>query len=242
LRTRAICIKKSDFRETSQIIRFYTRDFGRINCVAKGIKRSKSPFYAPFDLFVIYDISFIEKRISSLNIVIDSDPLEALDLKKDISCFYGANYICDFVNEFTRENQTNPGLFELIINSLKNLEKGDLIDTLLNFEIKALKILGYLPFTLKCIFCKNDINTPFVYFTPSFTGIICRNCLPKRSRVLRVESGLLQLINRSLEQKNGRVTKIKVYRKIKDLLNLYINCILEMPLKTVRFVGKISSI
>jgi len=49
-RSPAVCLHKVDYSETSQVLRFFTPDSGKINCIAKGSKRKKSAFLAPFEL------------------------------------------------------------------------------------------------------------------------------------------------------------------------------------------------
>ena len=49
-KTEGVVIRQTDFSETSRIVTFYTRDWGRISVIAKGAKRLKGPFEAALDL------------------------------------------------------------------------------------------------------------------------------------------------------------------------------------------------
>ena len=49
-RTDAVAIRHADFSETSRVVTFYTRDFGRITAVAKGVKRRSSKVAGHIDL------------------------------------------------------------------------------------------------------------------------------------------------------------------------------------------------
>ena len=68
-RTPAVCLHKVDYSETSQVLRFFTPESGKINCIAKGSKRKKSAFLAPFELLSLYDLIRIEKRPGTLDIL-----------------------------------------------------------------------------------------------------------------------------------------------------------------------------
>ncbi|HEV3026287.1 MAG TPA: recombination protein O N-terminal domain-containing protein, partial [Planctomycetota bacterium] len=68
-RTSAVCLHRVDFSETSQVLRFFTPDSGKISCIAKGSKRKKSAFLAPFELLSVYDLIRIEKRPGTLDIL-----------------------------------------------------------------------------------------------------------------------------------------------------------------------------
>ena len=68
-RTPAICLHNVDYSETSQVLRFFTPEAGKIGCIAKGSKRKKSAFLAPFELLSLYDLIRIEKRPGTLDIL-----------------------------------------------------------------------------------------------------------------------------------------------------------------------------
>ncbi len=47
----AICLRKTDFSETSQVVTFFTKDAGKLAALAKGAKRKKSSFDGPIEVF-----------------------------------------------------------------------------------------------------------------------------------------------------------------------------------------------
>ena len=49
IKTEALIIKTIPFKETSKIVRMYTRDKGKIAAIAKGASRSKSNFRGKLD-------------------------------------------------------------------------------------------------------------------------------------------------------------------------------------------------
>ncbi|MEY4918691.1 MAG: repair protein RecO, partial [Verrucomicrobiota bacterium] len=53
--------------ETSLIVNWLTPDLGRVATVAKGARRSKSPFAGKLDLFYTADFSFSRSRSSELH-------------------------------------------------------------------------------------------------------------------------------------------------------------------------------
>ena len=46
----AIVIRQADFSESSRVLTLFTRDFGKISCLAKGVKRLKTAFEGSLDL------------------------------------------------------------------------------------------------------------------------------------------------------------------------------------------------
>jgi len=51
-KTEAIIIRQVDFSETSRVVTFYTREFGKVPLLAKGAKRLKGPFESGLDLLL----------------------------------------------------------------------------------------------------------------------------------------------------------------------------------------------
>ena len=49
-KTEGIVIRQADFSESSRVVTFFTRDFGKISALAKGAKRLKGPFQAAIHL------------------------------------------------------------------------------------------------------------------------------------------------------------------------------------------------
>lgn len=72
-KTEAIVINKRDFRETSVIADFYTRDFGKISGILKGIRTDPAKFASRIELFSYNEIIFYRRRISSLHLVSHAD-------------------------------------------------------------------------------------------------------------------------------------------------------------------------
>jgi len=50
-KTEALVLNKWDFRETSIIVNFYSRDFGKMSGILKGIKKEPAKFASTLELF-----------------------------------------------------------------------------------------------------------------------------------------------------------------------------------------------
>lgn len=69
----AIVLKRRDFRETSLIAEFYTRDFGKLSGLLKGIKAEPAKFASTLEPFSHNEIIFYRKSNSSLHLVSQCD-------------------------------------------------------------------------------------------------------------------------------------------------------------------------
>ena len=63
----AICIRTLDYSETSQIVTLFSKEHGKIDAMAKGSKRAKSPFDGPIEIFSCGQIVFSEKGDQKLS-------------------------------------------------------------------------------------------------------------------------------------------------------------------------------
>src|SRR5438876_6348436 len=64
---RGIVLRLYPLTETSLIIQWLTPNFGRLATVAKGARRSKSPFRGKLDLFYLAEFTFNRSRRSELH-------------------------------------------------------------------------------------------------------------------------------------------------------------------------------
>ena len=77
-KTEAIVLKTQPFRSSSLIITFFTRDFGKIRGIAKGVRQENQTRAAVYELFTRLEIIYYEKLRSDLHLVSDAAILESL--------------------------------------------------------------------------------------------------------------------------------------------------------------------
>ncbi|MCP4512694.1 MAG: DNA repair protein RecO, partial [Fuerstiella sp.] len=65
----AIVIRQADFSESSRVVTFFSKEFGKFSALAKGAKRLKGPFDAALDLLSMCRIVFIRKSSGTLSLL-----------------------------------------------------------------------------------------------------------------------------------------------------------------------------
>ena len=75
--TEAILLRKTRFSETSLIVSWFTRDYGRLKTVVKGALRPKSRFAGVLDLFFDCDITIARSAKSDLHTLREADLRDA---------------------------------------------------------------------------------------------------------------------------------------------------------------------
>jgi len=179
-KTDALVIRQTDFSESSRIVCFFTRDFGKLSTIAKGGRRLKGPFDAALDLLARCRIVFLRKSSSSLHILTEAQLLSRfIPLKQDITSLYGGYYVAELLNALTEEDDPFPNIFDAAARTLERLaEDQHPAHTILRFELTLLRELGHLPAFDECLSCGAAVasQTAPMAFWVSQGGMLCGRC------------------------------------------------------------------
>ncbi len=241
-RTPAVCLHKTDYSETSQILRFFTPTAGKIGCIAKGAKRKKSAFLAPFDLLSIYDLIRIERRPGTLDILTKAERVRSFTkLREEYPRYVAGCYAADFVDQFAPEGQLIEGLYELLVAALERLESGVPVpDVVYSFEALSLRALGYLPRLRDCGVCRKAAAGPDLFFSVQDGGVLCPGCRPKEQRWFPVRRTALECIARFGEGDMPKEpVKKSLVAEIRQILDACVLHHLERELSSARFLRSV---
>jgi len=75
-RAQTLILNKRDFRETSIIVDFYSKEFGKLSGLLKGIRSEPEKFASNLEPFSLNEIIFYRKTHSSLHLVTQADKLD----------------------------------------------------------------------------------------------------------------------------------------------------------------------
>lgn len=230
-KTQGIVIRVMDYRESSQIVTIYTRDYGKVTLMARGSRRQRKDMDGPFDLLTYCEVVYISNPLKQMNILTGSKIYDNFSALRNT---YGKHLygwmVAEMLNEITPPEDSNRSLFSLAKATLRNMCKTPLPESVrggepsgvkgddetlkllfFNFQVHALKHLGYLS-------AKNLKTTSFP------RGIISRN----DSR------GVFALVENLLKAKTP-LGHLKLSRemltKLYGFLDKYISCITGRQLK-----------
>jgi DNA repair protein RecO len=193
----ANCIRAIDYSETSQIVTFFTRAAGKIDAIAKGSKRPKSPFDGPIEVLSQGNIVFIDPASEKLATLTEFQQQSALiNLHNDLSVLYACLFAAELLNNLTHDHDPHPELFDSFLEFLHNANGQDSADgrkrrilaLLILFQLTLLKEIGLQPILNRCANCKTSYESPpqgvpkgepasrEIYFSSSANGLVCRDC------------------------------------------------------------------
>lgn len=177
VQTPAIVLKTYDLRETSKIAVFFTRDYGKVSGVLKGIRKDPKKFGSSVERFSLNDIVYYQYRNADIHLVSHCDmrsffyPIHQ-DLKKSMA----AAYMLDLVNLMMPLEMENRRMFELMVEFLDDLQGHEDVDLLVRiFQIKALLFSGFRPHLDACVYCKKKVSGK-AFFSMKEGGLVCVHC------------------------------------------------------------------
>jgi DNA repair protein RecO (recombination protein O) len=146
-RTAGVVLRTRPLTDTSLIVHWLTRDFGRIATVAKGARRPKSPFRGQLDLFYLADISFVRSSRSELHTLREVRLLESHpDLRTELIYVQQASYCAALIEQTAEPDAPMPAVFHNFSNLLLRLPRHPpQPQTIFGFEMKWLQELGLKP-------------------------------------------------------------------------------------------------
>lgn len=244
VRTEAIALGRTDYSDSSQIVTFYTRDYGKIRVLAKGFKRSSGRHSSKaVDLLSQYQILFIKKEYTSLHTLTEAVLHNNYPaLRNDLDKYYRASYMAELTNEFTVENDPQEQLFDILADTLVGISTDhDPIVRSLVFEIKLLKILGYLPDWGCCVECRNRIQqVSGVRFSAKEGGGLCKKCQMKSPQGIVVPPGAMLIAGRLAEMNLQRLDRVRLHLsiciEIERMLRYYIAFLLNKELNSWKYI------
>ena len=139
IKTKGLIIKKVDFGEGDRIITIFSENFGKIDLLVRGIRKSKKRDQSSVDLLTLSNFTFYKKGDNFILNTIDSIDF-FYDLKKDIEKLEIVSYILSIINEIVLPGERKKEFFQRIEKALYFIIKSDNYN---NF-IMVLKMMNWI--------------------------------------------------------------------------------------------------
>lgn len=168
LKTEAIVIKRRNYNEADRMLTVFTKDFGKLQIKAKGVRRITSRRSSHIELLNHSRISLYKAH--SIPVLTEIETLHDFEnIKDDLYKVGFAYHICELIEGLCPENQENPAVFDLLCSTLHSLSRchsdppsggeephelqyrdsnktiGEetLLEIIHGFEVELLTLLGY---------------------------------------------------------------------------------------------------
>jgi len=197
-KARAVVIRQADFSNTSRVVTFFTREFGKVATVAKGAKRLKGPFDSALDLLTESQIAFIRKSSGGLDILTEAKLTQRFRPQpSDMPGLYSGYYLAELLDSLSEPYDIHETLYDEAVLALARLQGIDRLATaadhrltVLRFELSILREIGQLPELEACTSCGRLLaGESILGLKVSQGGLVCSGCLEEDGHVRQVTGG-----------------------------------------------------
>ena len=238
--TEAIIIKKIKLGEADRILTFYTPRLGKIQAVAKGVRRPRSKMAGHLELLTHSQVSLARGR--NLDTVTGSQTINSfLPLKSDLQLTSQALYAVELVDQFTADNVENYPLFQLLLETMHNLCQGNNNELVLRyFELHLLNLVGYRPQLQQCVSCRSLLKAITNSFSPSAGGVLCPSCSQSQILTYPLSVNALKVLRFLQSNDYDTSSKLKINpelsQELEGVMRNYIKYLLEREVKSVAWL------
>ena len=234
--TEAIIIKKTKLGEADRILTLYTPHLGKIQAVAKGVRRPRSKLAGHLELLTHSLVSLARGR--NLDTIIGSQTISSfLPLKSDLQLTSCALYAIELVDQFTVEHTEDYLLFQLLANTMHQLcQAGNNELVLRYFELHLLDRAGYRPQLHQCVSCHSVLQPTINAFCSSAGGMLCPNCYRNQPLTHPLSVDTLKVLRLLQNNDYDTAARLKMNPKLSHELMIvmrdYLKYLLEREVKS----------
>jgi DNA repair protein RecO (recombination protein O) len=248
IRTEGVILHRRDFGEKDRILTIFTRKMGRISVIAKGVRSPQSKKAGHLEPFM--RSMLLIARGKNLHILTQAEVLETYgNLRENLVGIGYGSYVVELLDAFTYEEGAHLSLYNLIVATLKRLDRGDPpLIVLRHYDLRLLDEVGFRPELFRCVECGEEIQEVDQYLSGKLGGVVCPAC-----RLKTHETEMRPVTSRVL--KYLRHIQRTVYRDVKDIqvprelvaaidsaLRYYLVYILEKNLNTPEFIERMQKL
>jgi len=193
----AICLRATDYSETSQVVHFLTRGQGAVRLLAKGTKRPKSASGGAIDLLAEGDLVFLDSPSGALGTLVEfCETASRTALRRDARRLNAALYMIELAGEMVAEGDPHPEVFDLLHNGLARLAQPEApaAAVLAYFQWRLLRHVGLMGDLARCVSCKRAVagaGGRDVYFSSRHGGLLCGACEGAETEKHRLDGAAL---------------------------------------------------
>jgi DNA repair protein RecO (recombination protein O) len=216
LKDRAVVLRTYDYGETSLVVSFLTRSYGKIRLLAKGAKRKRNPFAGALRTGNIGEIVFYFKPDRGLQLLKEIESGNAFenaveDLEK--LCIFQAGL--EVVDRSVIEREADERVYNLLEGFIGALPgAADPWVALFTLYVRLLTLLGVYPTISRCARCGTALGAGF-RAAPQAGEITCDACGRDGALVVSADSAALlgMMAGGGFEElRMGRIERMEIGR------------------------------
>ena len=243
--TEGIIIKRHKFGEADRLLTLFTADYGKVRAIAKGAMRPKSKLGGNVELLTHSQLMLARGR--NLDIITQAQAIDNfLPIRDNLELMSCGFYLSELVDTFTEESVEDREMFDLFLNTLRELSAAMDGERILRyFELRLLSHLGYRPQLQRCSNCGKQLQQETNYFSPAQGGALCRDCGYPDMGAKTLSVNALKVLRLWLKCDFETARRVKLNneltREIKNLMRENVKYVLEKQLKSIEWMDKLAA-
>lgn len=225
IKTEAFVLGKINFRDSSNIVSLFTKNFGKLSVIVKGARSSKSKIGLTIDPPNHLAVIMYKKDSRELQLLTGSDIISHYShLKSDLEKLKYSYAILELIKNLIPENEHNLKLFsglERIFHLLNNSEENAKI-LFGRFFMFFLTEIGYEIQLDECKSCgKSSLKNQNLAYNFEL-GIFCEDCRENYPGSFLINSELFECLLCLKNNKSLNGIKIKTVDEANRFMELYV--------------------
>lgn len=238
--TDAINIKTYPLSDYDNIVVMFSREFGLIKGIAKGVKRPKSKLGARMQMLVANKIMLKGGR--NFDTICEAQALNTFNkLRSNLDKLTYSMYLTEIIGAFCKDgtdSNNSEKIYDLFYSVLDNIACADTkVDIMLNvikFQLKFMELSGYGAEFSTCLKCGCKI-TDNACFSVGLGGVVCTSCRGRSDVYVNLHKKIREFL---IAQKNCPIGENTSYDTLVDenvsqkcfsLLKKYIDSLSSRP-------------
>jgi DNA repair protein RecO (recombination protein O) len=161
VQTDAVVLHAMDYRDTSKIVSLYTKKFGKIKVIAKGVRSQKNKFGSSLEPMTISSIVLYKKKHRDLHLLSKSEIAVVLNgLFANSDRMYTGLAVIELMNMVMHDEEENEKVYDMLIQALQTINdaENNHINVLLSFMIKVFDQFGFGLALASCSSCGRPVE------------------------------------------------------------------------------------
>lgn len=232
-----VVLRTRNLGEADKIVTVFTESRGKVEAVARGVRRPRSRLLGPTQLFTYGRFLFFEGK--NLDTLSQGEIVDSFrPLREDLDRMAHASYAAELVDRSTEAADRHEGLFSLLVAVLRLLAVGDQLPLVMRyFELHLLEELGYRPHLGGCLRCGAP-QAPL--FSIEMGGLLCENCRGADAAATYLGEEALNALRYLQRADPGRLTVLRpspaASAVMEQVLPAFCAARIGQPLKTIEFL------
>ncbi len=242
-KAKGICLLTRKYRATECVATFFTREYGKVEAVAKGLGKPASSLAPAVEPLTLSRLFFARGR--NLDHLTQAEVINPFyDLRTNMWRLAYAGYAAELIASTTEPQQAHPELFDLLEATISAMENSDDPQKLaMAYALRLLGAQGVGPVTQECVECGQQIDGHAVY-SPRSGGLLCAACrLQHNQGGLEISAATRGMLRSLLTMPFERLGRLRLdaamRRQITGLLRQHIEYHLGIRLKSEQFLDKL---